>query len=549
MTPGAKQLLGQVLKGRGWVTEGQIQEALSRQRDSGGTLGRHLVEAGAVTDAQLSFALAIQGGMAEAETLETTDEATSLLDAASARTFGLLPLSIEDDVLVIAMGDPAQSAVLDDLRFTLGREIRGVLADPALLAGAIEAAYGARPEAPAAADADGAEAAPVVRLLNQILYQAIRDRASDVHFEPYEDRFRIRYRVDGALYEVESPPSHLGPALLSRIKIMSDLDISETRLPQDGRIELTIDGRPVDLRVATLPTMFGESCVLRVLDRSVVALDLDNLGIDSGHIKQLRSMMDLPHGIVLVTGPTGSGKTTTLYAMLNEANDPGVKFITCEDPVEYDLDGIVQIPVLEDIGVTYASILRTILRQDPDKILVGEIRDRETAQTAVEASLTGHTVFSTVHTNDAASAVTRLVDIGVPPFLINATLEAVVAQRLVRRICEDCKEAYEPDDEVLGLLGIRREVIGNARFSLGAGCESCFRSGYRGRMAIMEVLSVSDAIRGLIQSTQGESAIRTQAVREGMTSLREAGLQAVLDGHTTAEEVARETPATTGEAV
>jgi type IV pilus assembly protein PilB len=322
---------------------------------------------------------------------------------------------------------------------------------------------------------------------------------------------------------------------------MADLDIAETRLPQDGRIELSIDGRPVDLRVATLPGIAGEGCVLRVLDRSAVQLDLSVLGLARSDEEVLRELTRLPHGIVLITGPTGSGKTTTLYAMLQEANDESVKIITAEDPVEYDIDGIVQVPVNEEIGVTYARVLRTVLRQDPDKILVGEIRDAETAGVAVEASLTGHTVFSTLHTNDAPSAVTRLVDIGVEPFLITATLEAVVAQRLVRRICADCKTSFQPDEELLRELGADGESLRGATFHYGRGCERCHHTGYRGRTGIFEVLRVDADVRRAILAGASSGELRARAVSAGMVSLRKAGLRAVAEGRTTVEEILRET--------
>ncbi|HKX45188.1 MAG TPA: GspE/PulE family protein, partial [Planctomycetota bacterium] len=388
-----------------------------------------------------------------------------------------------------------------------------------------------------------ASSAPVVRLLNSILHRAVRDRASDVHFEVFDGSFRIRYRVDGALYEIESPPAHLAPALIARIKVLSDLDIAETKLPQDGRIALAIDGRGVDLRVATLPGISGEGAVLRVLDRSAVSLDLDRLGFEREDELLLRSLTELPNGIVLITGPTGSGKTTTLYAMLNEVNQPDVKIITVEDPVEYDIDGIVQIPVHEDIGVGYAQILRTVLRQDPDKILVGEIRDAATASTAVEASLTGHTVFATVHTNDAPSAITRLLDMGVEPFLITATLEAVVAQRLVRRVCRHCRASFVPDDELLLELGPDGERVRGATLWYGKGCAECFHTGYLGRTALCEVMLVDDVLRKLILENASTGALRRHAREAGMRSLRDSALAAVLAGVTSVEELLRETAA------
>ncbi|MEO2092899.1 MAG: GspE/PulE family protein, partial [bacterium] len=402
------------------------------------------------------------------------------------------------------------------------------------MAEAAAAVAGADPETAASSQ-------PVARLLNSLLLRAIADRASDIHFETFPDEFRVRYRVDGSLYEIEAPPPHLALPLVSRIKVLSNLDITETRVPQDGRIELSINNKPVDLRVATLPGVSGEGCVLRILDRSAVSLDLSALGLAEDEGAELSRLTRLPHGIVLVTGPTGSGKTTTLYAMLQEANQPDCKIITAEDPVEYDIEGIVQVPVNPDIGVTYASVLRSVLRQDPDKILIGEIRDAETAAVAVEASLTGHTVFSTVHTNDAPSTVTRLVDMGIAPFLISATLEAVVAQRLVRSICPDCQDTFEPDDDLLMEFGADRERLAGASFYFGKGCAACHHTGHKGRTAIFEIMLVNDAIRAAVLDDKSSGHLREIALRSGMQSLRESGIRALMAGRTTIEEVLRET--------
>ncbi|MCY3003626.1 MAG: GspE/PulE family protein [Planctomycetota bacterium] len=546
--------LGQILKARGVVREGQVQEALSEQRKRGGLIGQILVELGHVTSADVALALAEQAGLETVDLAKATPEkaALALVDGDTAHAFGVLPLAVEGRRLVVAIGDPLNTAVLEDLRFTTGLDVRGVIADAELLRqkirthygeqGSIQDAIAAASKASAGNDAAAAAASmPVVRLLNSILHRAIRDRASDIHFEVFDNEFRIRYRVDGALYEIEAPPFHLAIPLVARIKVMSDLDIAETRMPQDGRIELAIDGRPVDLRVATLPGIAGEGCVLRVLDRSAVQLDLSVLGMKPDEEDVLRKLVALPHGIILITGPTGSGKTTTLYAMLQEANEPGVKIITAEDPVEYDIAGIVQVPINEEIGVTYAKVLRTMLRQDPDKILVGEIRDAETAQTAVEASLTGHTVLSTLHTNDAPSAVTRLVDIGVEPFMITATLEAVVAQRLVRRVCASCKTSYQPDDDLLRELGPDGDRMRGATFHYGRGCDECHHTGYRGRSGIYEVMLIDDELRRIVLKNGSTAELRSAAIRNGMKTLRESGLAAVAEGRTTIEEVLRET--------
>ncbi len=546
--------LGQILKARGVVREGQIQEALAEQRKSGGLIGQILVELGHAKSSDIALGLAEQAGMEIVDLSKGVPEkaALALVDGDTAHAYGVLPLAVQGRTLTVAIGDPLNTAVLEDLRFQTGLDVKGVIGDAELLRSRIREQYGeqgsisdaiaAAAKATSSSDAAAAAASmPVVRLLNSILHRAIRDRASDIHFEVYDGDFRIRYRVDGALYEVEAPPQHLAVPLVARIKVMSDLDIAETRMPQDGRIELSIDGRPVDLRVATLPGIAGESCVLRVLDRSAVQLDLSVLGMNKDEEDLLRRLVALPHGIVLITGPTGSGKTTTLYAMLQEANEPGTKIITAEDPVEYDIDGIVQVAVNDEIGVTYAKVLRTMLRQDPDKILIGEIRDAETAQTAVEASLTGHTVLSTLHTNDAPSAVTRLVDIGVETIMITATLEAVVAQRLVRRVCSSCKTSYQPDDELLRELGPDGEVLRGATFYYGRGCDQCHQTGYRGRIGLYEVMLMNEELRRIVLADGSTAELRAVAIRNGMRPLRQSGLVAVTEGRTTIEEVLRET--------
>ncbi|MGI9516865.1 MAG: GspE/PulE family protein, partial [Pirellulaceae bacterium] len=385
------------------------------------------------------------------------------------------------------------------------------------------------------------ESAPVRKLLNMVLLLAIKDHASDIHFEPFEDEFRIRIKSDGVLYEMVPPPRHLAFAITTRVKVMANLDIAERRLPQDGRIELTVGGHPIDLRVSVLPTMFGESVVMRVLDRSVVSLDLNNVGMNDFTIGEFRKVMEKPNGIILVTGPTGSGKTTTLYSALSELNRIEDKLITTEDPVEYDIDGIVQIPIDADIQVTFASCLRAILRQDPDKILVGEIRDTETAEIAVQASLTGHTVFSTLHTNDAPSTVTRLRDMGIPPFMITATVEAILAQRLVRRICMECRAEVEATEDVLVDLKLTPADIEGKKFFRGQGCNSCNNTGYKGRVGLFELMILDDELRDLIMENATTDKLRDTAQAKGMVLLRDAGMQFIFEGLTTAEEVIRET--------
>lgn len=548
------QMLGQILKARGVLRESQVQAALEDQRKHGGLIGQALVAMGACANADIAMALAAQAGLEAVDLMQVVPQPDALeaVDASAAHAYGVLPLRIEGDELIVALVDPLNTAVLEDLSFTTGFRVRATVADGDLLRASVLEHYGEeasvadaiRDAADAAMDGDAESAAqsmPVVRLLNSILHRAIRDRASDVHFEVYQNVFRIRYRVDGSLYQVEAPPPHLALPLVSRIKVMADLDITETRVPQDGRIEVAIDGRPVDLRVATLPGASGEGCVMRILDRSAVSLDLAALGLQPENEAALRAMTRLPHGIVLVTGPTGSGKTTTLYAMLSEANTTDVKIITVEDPVEYDIQGIVQVPIQDEIGVSYSSVLRSILRQDPDKILVGEIRDRETGATAVEASLTGHAVFATIHTNDAPSTITRLVDMGIEPFLIAATLESVVAQRLVRSVCADCREDYEPDEDLLADLGPDAHFVRGSKLSFGKGCDSCHHTGYRGRTGLFEIMNVDEEIRRLIEAGASIDELREAAVGGGMKTLREVGLRAAAEGRTTIEEVIRET--------
>jgi type IV pilus assembly protein PilB len=388
---------------------------------------------------------------------------------------------------------------------------------------------------------EAAGSAPVIRFVNLVLYQAVQDRASDIHFEPFENLFNIRYRVDGALYEMAPPPKRLALPVISRLKVMAGLNIAERRLPQDGRIQITIAGRHVDFRVSSLPTQFGESVVLRVLDRSVVSLDLDNIGLPEDVYRKFLEDIEKPNGIVVVTGPTGSGKTTTLYSALRRINTVESKLLTAEDPVEYEIDGIVQVPINEAIGNSFERVLRAFLRQDPDVLMIGEVRDLTTAHIAIHASLTGHLVFSTLHTNDAAGAVTRLIDMDVEPYLISSTLEAVVGQRLLRKICDNCKTAYKPDDKILQRLGVARQDVGNQSFYYGSGCTHCNGSGFRGRKGVFEYLSVSDPVRELINQRQPTLVIRTRAIELGMRTLRQDGIRNILDGYTTVEEVLRYT--------
>jgi len=564
-----RKLIGQILTEQGFVTESQIEEALKIQRDKGGVIGEILRTLGYAGEDAIVTALGIQSGMetVDLDNISIPPEVIEKVSVSIASIYRIVPISFENNTLTVAMAEPHNLDVLDDLRFMLSCEVHGAIASESSVDSAIEKFYSTKKaevdnivrniQTSNAGDIEvdfshkegsinldlqeQITSAPVVKLLNYILVQAIKDQSSDIHFEPFEDDFKVRYRVDGVLYDMLPPPRHLAHAITSRVKVMSQLNIAETRLPQDGRIQLTIGGKPVDMRVSTLPTLFGESVVMRVLDRSVISLDLDRLGLREDELNTFRSLINKPHGIVLVTGPTGSGKTTTLYSCLNEANDIGIKIITTEDPVEYDLDGIVQVEINEGIGVTFAACLRSILRQDPDKILIGEIRDIETAEIAIRASLTGHLVFSTLHTNDAPSAVTRLLDMSLEPFLIAATVEAVIGQRLVRNICTHCKEAYEPTDDMLMQLNLTREDVRDKTFYYGKGCDNCNNTGYRGRSAVFEVMMMTDRIRELLQQRASTSAIRQIAREQGMRTMRESGLLKIYDGTTTIEEVVRET--------
>ena len=529
------QLLGKILVDLGVIGMGQVQAALSEQRRMGGRIGEILLKKESITSEDLSRALAIQQGLEwiPASELNPDEDAISLLDGGTARAFGALPLQQTGDVLRVAIADPDTLPLLSDLESISGCRVEPVLSAPDALAEAVENAYRKVAEAKAAAEVEASEAAPIVRLLESILTRAVRDRAADVHFEPYQGSFRIRMRSDGVLYEIDPPPAHLAVSIVSRIKVLADLDISETRMPQDGRIELILDNHKIDFRVSTVPTAGGESVVLRLLDRRNLQLDLSILGLTESEDMQLRDFIGRPHGIVLVTGPTGSGKTTTLYSLLSQVNDTETKVLTVEDPVEYDLDGVVQIPVNDEIGVNYARILRTMLRQDPDIIMIGEIRDPETAQIAVEAALTGHLVLSTLHTNDAPSTVTRMVDLGVEPFLLAATMEGIVAQRLVRKVCTQCTEAYLPEPEVREQLGLASDE----QFQRGSGCDNCHFTGYSGRTAIYEVLPLDAGIKEAFLQNPSTLVLRDEARKRKMQTLRERGLALAREGKTTPEEV------------
>jgi len=494
--------------------------------------------------------------------VEIDREVIDMIDGSTVRMYGIIPITWDGSILTVACSNPLNYQIADELRFILNKDINIVVAREDNIDSSIEKYYPAELESMHdmllsmdLQEVDGEEFdaesledlenmandAPIVRFVDVILYQAIKDEASDVHFEPFEKEFKIRYRVDGALYEMSPPPRNLAVPVISRVKIMSGLNIAERRRPQDGRIQLKIAGRPVDLRVSTLPTAHGESVVLRVLDRSVVNLDLDVLGMGEDVLKAIRDIIHLPNGIFVVTGPTGSGKTTTLYSGLKEINTIDDKLLTAEDPVEYDIEGIIQLPVNDSIGMTFGRALRAFLRQDPDRIMIGEVRDLDTAQMAIQASLTGHFVFSTLHTNDAAGAITRLIDMGVEPFLITSSLVAILGQRLLRKICTNCKTSFEPTDEDLQELGLTQEEAGDRKFFYGKGCTVCNDSGYRGRIAICELLPIENHVRQLIYKKSPTVVIKAKARELGMRTMREDGIRTILEGITTIEEVVKYT--------
>lgn len=555
----------------GFIDDEQLDLLVDEQKQHPGQLlGRVARDMGLIDEEKLTQALAEQFLLTtvSAHEVKIDKDALKAVTDAMAQMYRVIPITLEDDTLTVATCDPQNISVQDELRTFLGKNIKLMVSSESSVNAALERYYGENQEsvesivealeedddlaaAAAALEQDGpidltsveaiADSAPVRKLLNMVLLMAIKDHASDLHFEPFEDEFRIRIKADGVLYEMVPPPRHLAFAITTRIKVMANLDIAERRMPQDGRIELTVGGHQVDLRVSVLPTMFGESVVMRVLDRSVVNLSLENVGMNQDTMGDFRTAIKKPNGIVLVTGPTGSGKTTTLYSALSELNTIDDKLITTEDPVEYDIDGIIQVPIDSSIGNTFAACLRAILRQDPDKVLVGEIRDLETAEIAIQASLTGHLVFSTLHTNDAPSTITRLKDMGVPTFMITATVESILAQRLVRRVCANCKEQYEPSEDLLADLQMSKEDSKGKRFYRGAGCEICNNTGYKGRVGLFELMVMTNPLRDLIMQNCPTEDLRNAAEKEGMTTLRLAGLKAIFEGVTTAEEVVRET--------
>ncbi len=562
--------LGRILIKMGVLSRDKVHECLKIQSQRQGVkIGEIFLELGLVDEVQLHMALAAQRGM-EYVSLDGVDippDVVEKVPAQMAKTYHIVPIEYnrEKNELTVALDSPDNFRATDDLSTLMGFKVIAKITDRDMLESTLTKYYETQDENinelideiqgdSFLAEFEGrnqsidldelkelSESNPVKKLLNLVLLQAIRDKASDIHFEPFENEYKMRYRIDGVLYEMVPPPKYIAAALSSRIKVMANLDIAERRLPQDGRISLTVQNNPVDLRVSVLPTMFGESVVLRVLDRSQAMFDLAALGLRPDDHEIVRQLIRKPNGIIIVTGPTGCGKTTTLYSALNELNDIGTKIITTEDPIEYDIDGIVQVQMKPAIGLKFARCLRHILRQDPDIILVGEIRDLETAEISAQSSLTGHIVFTTLHTTDAPSSIARLLDLGVEPFLLTATIEGIISQRLVRRICENCKTAFEPSEAQLMELQLTPDDIKGKKFYYGRGCSKCNGTGYRGRIGIFEIMVFNDEIRDLVMNQASTAVLRSAGQKAGMRLLRDNGLEAIYDGITTIDEVVKET--------
>ncbi len=558
-----------LVKEQGLIDDLQFEEVSAEIKRSGTPVFQILQDFG-IMDADAILQVMANHLGAEIISLKNTElpkEAIAALPANTAKMYRCLPVELDGGTLRVAFEDPLDASRIDELGFVAKKDIQLVLANPTEVAAGLDKYYGDEgsedvnqilkelggdekiiEETIVAADTDDetlvaglANEAPIVRFVNLVLFQAVKDRASDIHFEPFETEFRIRYRVDGALYEMSPPPKHLALPVVSRIKVMANLNISERRLPQDGRINYKLGNREIDLRVSTLPTQFGESVVLRVLDRNAVNLELESLGFPKYVHDFVAEVIQRPNGIFVVTGPTGCGKTTTLYSCLRRVNTIDSKLLTAEDPVEFDIEGIMQVAINDAMGMTFGKALRSFLRQDPDIIMVGEMRDLETAQIAIQASLTGHLVLSTLHTNDAPGAVTRLVDMGTEPFLVSSTLMAVLGQRLVRKICKECRTPFEPTEAQLALLNLSPHDLGDKVFYYGRGCSSCNDTGYRGRKGIYELLVCSDTIRSMITERAPTVVLRQKAVELGMVTLREDGLRSIFDGDTTIEEVVKYT--------
>lgn len=568
--------LGRILTKLGKLTREQVHAALEVRTNNPANakkkIGEVMLEMGLVTPQDIAVALAGQRGFRfkQLAGLVIPQETLRALTSEAANVMRVVPLEIDPQAktITVAIGSHANFQAVDNLRMNMfaGYEISVVVSPVADIdeiirreyakktdtvdlfsevnrAEAVKNLQGRGDSIDVASLEDAGSDNAVVRLVTNMLAQAIANGASDIHLEPFEDEFKMRYRIDGVLYEMKTQPKEIAMAIVSRIKILSKLDIAERRMPQDGRIsyQLALDKEPIDLRVAVLPTMYGESVVLRVLDRSAVQLELDRIGLREDELAKMRLIINKPNGIVLVTGPTGSGKTTTLYAALRELNQVDTKILTAEDPVEYDIDGMIQCQVNLEQELTFARLLRSFLRQDPDIILVGEIRDLETAQISIQASLTGHLVFATLHTNDAPSSILRLLDLGVESFLLTATIEAIVAQRLVRRICTKCKEEFAPSEEHLMELSLRTADVQGRTLYRGRGCDNCTKSGYKGRMAIFEIMLMDDELRDLVMQQASTAVLQTESRKRGMRTLRESGLLALYEGQTTIDEIVRET--------
>jgi len=548
------------------VKEAQAEEIAEEQKRTGNPVRLVVIDHGIIKEDDLLVLIASHLGTSVVKLAErdVPEETIKSIPPSVARMYNVIPISADSNSVVLAVAQLLSPEIVDEIRFVLTKDVTFVLAREEDVKGFVSRFYGedTMNEMLSALETDieaggvvelseskedeagieqAANAKPVVRFVNVVLYEAVQAKASDIHFEPFENEFKIRYRVDGALYEMSPPPKKLALPVISRIKVMSNLNIAERRLPQDGRLQMTMLGRQIEFRVSTLPTQFGESVVLRVLDRSTVSLELENLGMPTDIYDAFCADIRKPNGIIIVTGPTGSGKTTTLYSALRRINTIDMKLLTAEDPVEYDIEGIVQVQTNDGIDVTFARCLRAFLRQDPDIIMVGEIRDFETAQMSIQASLTGHLVMSTLHTNDAAGAITRLIDMNVEPFMISSTLESILAQRLVRTICKKCKVPFQPDKSLLDRLNLTEEIVGGRPFYYGKGCAECHDTGYRGRKGIYEYLTITEPIRILINEKKPTIEIRNKAIENGMRILRDDGIQNVFDGYTTADEVLRYT--------
>jgi len=560
-----ERLIGEILKEVCSLSEDALDQAFMIQEDKGGRIGEILIQKGAITEADLLKAFGIQFGLPLWSAIPTEGMDlgfTEHIPIQFLKKYRMVPVTT-DGKAYIAVNDPTLFQPLDDLRLIQGwNGVQTVLAPHSAILSAINYAYDmSRDSAEQVIQdmrdedkdlilsaveqtgdlLDDTSDAPIIKLVNLILSQAVKARASDIHIEPYQNRLRIRYRLDGILYDMLTPPKHIQSTLISRIKIMAGMNIAEKRLPQDGRIEIKIGDRDVDIRASTIPIAFGERVVLRLLDKRNVLLGLSDIGMPEDGLRHFHELIKSSHGIILVTGPTGSGKTTTLYSALSTINNPDINIITIEDPIEYQIDGIGQIQVNPKINLTFANGLRSIVRQDPDVILVGEIRDLETAEIAIQSALTGHLVFSTLHTNDSASAVTRLIDMGIEPFLVTSSVIGILAQRLVRQVCDECRESYAPDEESLNNIGITAEMRSGREIYRGTGCEACLNTGYQGRTGIFELMIMDDTIRNLILKTSDSNTIKREAVNQGMVTLRQDGVMKVLNGTTTAEEVLRVT--------